>query len=95
MAEGEFYLAGNTTEYMQYRYYAYGAWMFSAWSGVGMIFMNDNSVSVLSESGVNPKFGLTVWGFFLSGWPFVIFVVMWYGNLFPNYLAKLTLDGYG
>ena len=95
IADGEFYLEGNVTDYMTLRYVAYGAWMTSAWSGVPMIFLNDNSVAVTNEAGTMPNWGLLTWGLLGSGWPFVFFVVLWYEMFFPNTMAILTLEGYG
>ena len=66
-----------------------------AWSGVPMIFLNDNSVAVTNEAGTMPNWGLFIWGLFGSGWPFVILVAFWYQIFLPNPMAIYTLEGYG
>jgi len=66
IADGEYYLKRNVTGYniiMTLRFVAYGAWMTLAWSGVPMIFLNDNSVAVTNEAGTMPNWGLATYGF--------------------------------
>jgi len=95
IADGELYLEGNVTDYMTLRYVAYGAWMTSAWSGVPMIFLNDNSVAVTNEAGTMPNWGLFTWGLLGSGWPFIILFALWWQAILPNPMAIYTLEGYG
>jgi len=98
IADGELYLKGNITDYnkiMTLKYVAYGAWMTSVWSGVPMIFLNDNSVAVVNEAGTMPNWGLFIWGLLGlgSGWPFIIFSALFSLAILPNPLAINTLKG--
>jgi len=87
IADGELYLEGNVTDYMTLRYVAYGAWMTSAWSGVPMIFLNDNMYSVTNLAGTGPNLGLGLWGFFGSWIPYCVFFLLWYTIFLPNPMA--------
>ena len=53
----EFLLDSVLTQFMEGKYELYATWMGLAWSGVPLMFLNDNYYAVASYDGSNPNWG--------------------------------------
>ena len=92
----EFLLDSVLTQFMEGKYELYATWMGLAWSGVPLMFLNDNYYAVASFDGSSPNWGQVIWA--LPGapaWCFVIWILLWEDLYHPVPAAKATLDGYG
>ena len=72
---------------------AYTSWVTLSWSGVGVMYWNDNPPAITPyDGGVHwPQVIFTFFGGTVA--PFFIFMIIWLANFYPEPAASLTLTG--
>lgn len=75
---------------------AYAIWVGLSWSGLPMMFLNDNYYSVRSYDGEWWNWGQFIWAVLgIPFWTWLMWTLVWYEFFMPVPAAKLILDGYG